>query len=41
MAAHEYPAMLADVAAGRLDPARLVERVVGLDEAADALAALG
>ena len=41
MAAHEYPAMLADVAAGRLDPARLVERVVGLDQAADALAALG
>jgi alcohol dehydrogenase len=30
MAAHEYPAMLADVAAGRLDPAGLVERVVGL-----------
>lgn len=41
MAAHEYPAMLADVAAGRLDPARLVERVVGLDEAGGALAALG
>ena len=41
MAAHEYPAMLADVAAGRLDPARLVERVVRLDQAADALAALG
>lgn len=41
MAAHEYPAMLADVAAGRLDPGALVERVVGLDEAADALAALG
>ena len=28
-------------AAVRLDPAALVERVVGLDEAADALAALG
>ena len=41
MAAHEYPAMLAGVVAGRLDPARLVERVVGLDEAAAALAALG
>lgn len=41
MAAHEYPAMLADVTAGRLDPAGLVERVVGLDQAADALAALG
>jgi alcohol dehydrogenase len=41
MAAHEYPAMLADVASGRLDPAGLVERVVGLDEAAGALAALG
>ncbi len=41
MAAHEYPAMLAAVADGRLDPARLVERVVSLDEAAAALAALG
>jgi alcohol dehydrogenase len=41
MAAHEYPAMLAAVADGSLDPSRLVERVVGLDEAADALAALG
>lgn len=41
MAAHEYPALLAAVADGRLDPARLVERVVGLDEAAAALAALG
>jgi len=41
MAAHEYPAMLAAVAAGSLDPSRLVERVVGLDEAASALAALG
>jgi len=36
-----YPAMLADVAAGRLDPSRLVERVVGLDEVPAALAALG
>jgi alcohol dehydrogenase len=41
MAAHEYPAMLDAVASGALDPARLVERVVGLDEAPAALAALG
>lgn len=41
MAAHEYPAMLAAIADGRLSPDRLVGAVVGLDEAADALAALG
>ncbi|MBN9327672.1 MAG: alcohol dehydrogenase [Cellulomonas sp. 73-145] len=41
MAAHEYPAMLTAIADGRLSPDRLVGAVVGLDEAADALAALG
>ena len=41
MAAHEYPAMLARIASGELDPARLVGRTVGLDEAPAALAALG
>ncbi|QCB92762.1 alcohol dehydrogenase catalytic domain-containing protein [Cellulomonas shaoxiangyii] len=41
MAAHEYPAMLAAITAGRLDPGRLVGRTVGLDQAAEALAALG
>ncbi|GAB3683773.1 zinc-dependent alcohol dehydrogenase family protein [Angustibacter aerolatus] len=40
MAAHEYPAMLAMVADGRLDPARLVGSVVPLGEAGAALAAL-
>ena len=41
MAAHEYPAMLARVASGELDPARLLGRVVGLDEAPAALAEVG
>lgn len=41
MAAHEYPAMLGAIAEGRLHPGRLVGRTVGLDGAADALAALG
>lgn len=41
MAAHEYPAMLARVAAGELDPARLLGRVVELDEAPAALAEVG
>ena len=40
MAAHEYPAMLAQIAAGRLAPASLVGRTIGLDEAAAALAGL-
>ncbi len=40
MAAHEYPAMLARVASGELDPAVLVGRTVGLDQAAAALAGL-
>ena len=41
MAAHEYPAMLARIASGELDPSRLVGRTIGLDEAPAALAALG
>jgi alcohol dehydrogenase len=40
MAAHEYPAMLAAIADGRLAPSSLVGRTVGLDDAADALASL-
>ncbi|GAA3568097.1 zinc-dependent alcohol dehydrogenase family protein [Microlunatus spumicola] len=40
MAAVDYPAMLAMVADGRLDPARLVGRVITLDEAGAALAAM-
>ncbi|HMO12462.1 MAG TPA: alcohol dehydrogenase, partial [Actinotalea sp.] len=38
MAAHEYPAMLARVAAGELDPAALVGRTVPLDGGPAALA---
>jgi alcohol dehydrogenase len=41
MAAHDYPAMLAEISAGRLDPGRLVSRVISLDEAPAALVALG
>ena len=41
MAAHEYPAMLAAIADGRLLPDQLVGATVGLVGAADALAALG
>ncbi len=40
MAAVDYPAMLAMVADGRLDPARLVGSVISLDEAGNALAAM-
>ena len=40
MAAVDYPAMLAMVADGRLDPGRLVGRVITLDEAGPALAAM-
>lgn len=39
MAAADYPAMLDLVVSGRVDPAALVGRVVGLDEAGAALAA--
>ncbi|WP_407345726.1 zinc-dependent alcohol dehydrogenase family protein [Pengzhenrongella phosphoraccumulans] len=41
MAAHEYPAMLARIASGELRPDRLVGRVIGLDDAPAALAAMG
>ena len=40
MAAHDYPEMLAAVAAGSLAPARLVGRTIGLHQAAAALAAM-
>lgn len=40
MAAHEYPGMLDAVARGTLAPERLVSRVIGLDAAGDALAAM-
>jgi alcohol dehydrogenase len=41
MPAHAYPRMLAEIAAGRLHPERLVSRVIELDEAPHALATLG
>ena len=41
MAAHDYPAMLALVAAGRLRPDLLVTRRLSLEEAAVALPAMG
>jgi alcohol dehydrogenase len=41
MAAHSYPAMMAEIADGLLDPQRLVRDVIGLDEAPVRLAALG
>jgi alcohol dehydrogenase len=40
MPAHQYPDLLAMVADGALDPALLVGRVIGLDEAGAALAAM-
>ncbi|WP_367651596.1 zinc-binding dehydrogenase [Curtobacterium sp. MCPF17_052] len=40
MSAHEYPAMLAEIADGRLDPSALVGRTISLDEAPAALAAM-
>lgn len=40
MAAHAYPAMLEEVAAGRLRPERLVRRTIRLDEIPSALAAM-
>ena len=40
MAAHEYPALLAEVGSGALRPGDLVTRVIGLDEVAAALAAM-
>ncbi|MEO7061583.1 MAG: alcohol dehydrogenase catalytic domain-containing protein [Lapillicoccus sp.] len=41
MAARDYPAMLAMLASGQLDPGRLVTRLVGLDGAGAALRDLG
>lgn len=41
MGAQDYPAMLADIANGRLDPSRLVGRTRPLPEAEIALAAMG
>ena len=41
MAAHGYPDLLAAITAGRLEPARLVTRVLSLDEAAEALHDVG
>ncbi|AZI59166.1 alcohol dehydrogenase [Nakamurella antarctica] len=41
MAAQEYPAMLAMIADGRLDPSLLVGRTVGLADGSAALAAMG
>ncbi len=40
MAAHEYPAMLAQIAAGRIDPRALVGRTITLEEAPHALASM-
>lgn len=40
MAAHDYAAMLASIAQGRLDPRRLVGRTITLDEAPGALMAM-
>ena len=40
MAAHEYPEMLARIAAGELDPARLMGSTISLAQAPDALAGL-
>ena len=40
MAAHEYPAMLAAIAAGRIDPRLLVGRRITLEEAPEALATM-
>jgi alcohol dehydrogenase len=41
MAAAEYPAMLAEILAGTLQPGRLVGATIGLDEAPAALEAMG
>jgi alcohol dehydrogenase len=41
MAAHDYPAMLARIESGELEPGRLIRRRIGLAEAAAELAALG
>jgi alcohol dehydrogenase len=41
LAAHSYPELLALVAAGRLQPERLVTREIGLNDAAEALRTVG
>lgn len=41
MPAHDYPRLLEEVSAGRLDPGRFVTRTIGLDDAPDALATMG
>jgi alcohol dehydrogenase len=41
MPAHQYPRLLQLMAAGRLDPSQLVQRTISLDEAPEALAAMG
>jgi threonine dehydrogenase-like Zn-dependent dehydrogenase len=41
MAAHDYPELLGLIAAGRLDPRRLVTRELALDDAGAALAGVG
>ena len=41
MSARDYPAMLARIVAGELDPGRLVTRRIGLREGARALSELG
>jgi alcohol dehydrogenase len=41
MQAHQYPRLLAMMAAGRLQPGRLVQRTITLDEAPAALEAMG
>jgi D-arabinose 1-dehydrogenase-like Zn-dependent alcohol dehydrogenase len=40
MQAHEYPAMLAAIESGRLEPGRLVSRCISLAEAGEALVAM-
>ncbi len=40
MAAHEYPAMLAQIISGDIDPRALVGRTISLEEAPDALATM-
>jgi alcohol dehydrogenase len=40
MAAHEYPAMMDEIATGRLHPERLILDAIGLDEVPARLAGL-
>jgi alcohol dehydrogenase len=41
MQAHQYPRLLGMMAAGRLQPGRLVQRTISLEEAPEALEAMG